>query len=510
MSIKSINIQISLIFLIAFSLTAQQGKPVAKQTVPVDNTLPSSQSGELISEVSNSITINNLKLNYKATVGRLPIGDSSGEPEAFIFFIAYQKQPNKLIERRPLTFAFNGGPGGSSIWFHLGAAGPMRVPLGTQGTTLPSIDTLIPNQYTWLTFTDLVFVDPVGTGYSKPARKTNAEKFYSVEGDISAASQFIIAFLTRFNRWKSPLYLAGESYGTTRVCGLCDFLQRKKAVAPEGVILISLALNFQTFSFDPGNDLSNVLTLPSYCATAWFHKRLNGVFNQMNLHDVLSSAENWSVNSLHSSLFTGSNLTQPEIKLIEDSLALFTGLTSPFIKKNGLRIDQLSFVQALFEDSILGILDSRITGAAISEVAPVSYSDPSLFVTSAPYTALINDYLRNDLKYITTQEYVFLSDQINRQWKWTSSPSQGYLNVTPQLCRAMSINKRLRVFAGMGYYDLATPYFSQKYTLDHLSSDSSLLKRCMVREYPTGHMIYTSDSGLAALTEDLRFFITNE
>jgi carboxypeptidase C (cathepsin A) len=489
-----------------FSPMAQQSKSVEKQVSLGGKTFSKSSSEELISEISNSININGQKITYTASAGRLPIGDSTENPEAFIFFIAYQKQPVKEIQRRPITFAFNGGPGGSSIWLHLGAAGPMRVPLGTQGTTLPDIDTLIINQYTWLPFTDLVFVDPVGTGFSTPNVKANAGKFYSVEGDIIAAEQFITAFLTRFNRWKSPLYLAGESYGTTRVCGLCDFLQNKKAIAAEGVILLSLALNFQTFSFDPGNDLSCSLILPSYCATAWYHKRLNNDLNRTILQKVLSAAEFWSEGSFQSSLFTGSKLTSNEINRTEDSLALFTGLTRTFIKKNGLRIDQLAFAQELFADSILGILDSRITGAAISSVSPFSFSDPSLFVTSAPYTALINDYLRNDLKYITKQEYVFLSDQINRQWKWTSPSSQGYLNVTPQLCKAMSINKRLRVFAGMGYFDLTTPYLSQKYTLHHLSQDSGLLNRCTIREYSTGHMIYTSDSGLSSLTQNLGVF----
>jgi carboxypeptidase C (cathepsin A) len=500
------NLLIPFSILIASSLIAQQGKSAIQQTIASQTKSTSPLSEDLISEISNSININGQKITYTASTGRLPIGDSTESPEAFIFFIAYQKQPLKETQRRPVTFAFNGGPGGSSIWLHLGAAGPMKVPLGTQGTTLPVIDTLIINQYTWLPFTDLVFVDPVGTGFSTPNVKTNAGKFYTVDGDIIAAGQFIAAFLTRFNRWKSPLYLAGESYGTTRVCGLCDFLQNKKAVAPEGVILLSLALNFQTFSFDPGNDLSCSLILPSYCATAWYHKRLNNDLNRTALQNVLSTVEFWSEGSFQSSLFSGSKLTSDEFSHAEDSLALFTGLSKTFIQKNGLRIDQLSFAQELFEDSILGILDSRITGAAISNVSPFSFSDPSLFVTSAPYTALINDYLRNDLKYNTKQEYVFLSDQINRQWKWTSPSSQGYLNVTPLLCKAMSINKRLRVFAGMGYYDLTTPYLSQKYTLHHLSQNSSLLKRCMIREYPTGHMIYTSDSGLSSLTQDLGVF----
>lgn len=501
---------IPLILLIVFSLLAQQGKSIAKHTVPEGTVSSSSESEELISEVSNSITINNQKIMYTATAGRLPVGDSSGTPEALMFFIAYQKQPLKEIVQRPVTFAFNGGPGASSIWLHLGAAGPMRVPLGTQGTTLPAIDTLIPNVNTWLTFTDLVFVDPVGTGYSRPAKKENAGNFYAVDGDITAAAQFITTFLTKYNRWRSPLYLAGESYGTTRVCGLCDFLQSKKSIAPEGVILLSLALNFQTFSFDPGNDLPCALMVPSFCATAWYHKRLNNDLNRTSLQKVLSIAENWSDGPFHSSLFAGSQLTSNEINITQDSLALFTGLSTSFIKKNGLRIDQLAFAQELLADSILGILDSRITGAGISTVSPFSFSDPSLFVTSAPYTALINDYLRNDLKYVTTQEYVIISDQINRQWRWSSPSSQGYLNITPLLCKAMSINKRLHVFAGMGYFDLATPYFSQMYTLNHLSQDSSLLKRCTVREYPTGHMIYTSDSGLSALTGDLKKFYTGE
>ncbi|HEX2958178.1 MAG TPA: hypothetical protein VHO70_15195 [Chitinispirillaceae bacterium] len=506
------NILISLSILITSSLMAQQGNSVAQQTITSHNISSCGQTEELISEVSNSININNQKLIYKATAGRLPISDSSEAPEAYIFFITYQKQPlnAKVVEQRPITFAFNGGPGASSIWLHLGAAGPMKVPLGSQGTTLPDIDTLITNQSTWLTFTDMVFVDPVGTGYSRPAIKTNAGKFYSVDGDIVAAAQFITTFLTRFNRWKSPIYLAGESYGTTRICGLCDFLQSKKAIAPEGIILLSLALNFQTFSFETGNDLPCILTLPSFCAAAWYHKRLNKDLNHMGLQDALSAAETWSKGIYHTTLFDGSSSAHNEINRTEDSLTLFTGLNNKFIKKSGLRIDQFTFVQELLADSILGILDSRITGAGISTVSPFPYSDPSLFITSAPYTSLINHYLRNDLKYVTTLKYIFLSDQINRQWKWTSPSSQGYLNVTPQLCRAMSINKRLRVFACMGYYDLATPYFSQKYTLHHLSSDSSLLRRCMIREYPTGHMIYTSDSGLSALTGDLRRFYNRE
>jgi carboxypeptidase C (cathepsin A) len=510
MSLKSMKNLIPLILLIVYSILAQQGKSSAKQTATQGNISSRSESEELISEVSNTITINNQKIAYTAKAGRLPIGDSTGNPDAFIFYIAYQKQPLNEIQRRPITFAFNGGPGGSSIWLHLGAAGPMRVPLGTQGTTLPDIDTLTINQYTWLPFTDLVFVDPVGTGFSTPNAKTNTAKFYTVEGDVIAAAQFITTFLTKFNRWKSPLYLAGESYGTTRVCGLCDFLQNKKAVAPEGIILLSLALNFQTFSFDPGNDLPCVLILPSYCATAWYHKRLNKNLNQTNLQKVLSTAEFWSEGSFHSSLFYGSKLAPDRVNFTIDSLTLFTGLRQTFIKKNSLRIDQLSFAQELIEDSILGILDSRITSAGISTISPFSFSDPSLFVTSVPYTALINDYLRNDLKYITKQEYVFLSDQVNRQWKWSSPSSQGYLNVTPMLCKAMSLNKCFRVFAGMGYYDLTTPYCSQKYTLHHLSQDSSLLKRCTIREYPTGHMIYTSDSGLSSLTGDLRKFYFGE
>ncbi len=505
------NYLIPLCVLIASSFLAQQEKPTKPQTGSNHNISSSSPSEELISQVSNSITINNKRLSYTATAGRLPISDLSGTTEAFLFFVAYQMQPLKEIQRRPITFAFNGGPGASSIWLHLGAAGPMRVPIGTQGTTLPSIDTLITNQHTWLTFTDLVFVDPVGTGYSRPTMKSDIAKFYSVEGDIIAAAQFITTFLTKFNRWKSPLYLAGESYGTTRVCGLCDYLQNKKSIAPQGLVLLSLALNFQTFSFDPGNDLPCVLILPSFCATAWYHKHLSKYYNSMELQEVLAAAKAWAEGGYHTTLFDGSSIKKNVINNTSDSLASFTGLSETFIKKNGLRIDQFAFVQELVADSILGILDSRITGGSVSTVSSFSYSDPSLFVTSAPYTALINHYLHNDLKYTSTLEYVFLSEQITRQWKWTSPSSQGYLNVTPLLCKSMSINKHLRVFTGMGYYDLTTPFFSQIYTLHHLSQDSTLIRRCMIREYPTGHMIYTSDSGLSSLTRDLRaYYKTNK
>jgi carboxypeptidase C (cathepsin A) len=459
----------------------------------------------------HSIIINGTTIRYNATVGRLPVVDSKGTTEAFIFFTSYERQPATNIEQRPVTFAFNGGPGGSSIWLHLGAAGPLRVPLKSQGTTLPSTNTLINNAYTWLTFTDLVFIDPVGTGYSRPALKVQPDKFYTVDGDITAAANFILTFLSRFKRWKSPLYIAGESYGTTRAVGLSDYLQSEKAIAPSGIILLSSALNFQTFLFDPGNDLPCVLILPTFTASAWYHHRLDKVAGSRELTDILTGAESWSQHEYLMSLFKGLRLTPEEKSLIEDSLAKYSGLSRAFITEHGIRISQLTFAQKLLEDSSIGILDSRITALNISNDNPFSYSDPSLFITSAPYTALINDYLRRDLGYRTPLEYVYLSEAINRQWKWTTPSSQGYLNMTPLLAKAMSINPRLRVFAGMGYYDLATPYFSQRYAFEHLGSDSSLFKRCTIRSYATGHQIYTSDTGLESLTKDLNdFFVSKQ
>jgi carboxypeptidase C (cathepsin A) len=476
-----------------------------------DSSVPQAAQAESLSVTQHSITIKGSPLQYTATAGRLHMSDSAGKFVASIFFTSYMRKPVSGIARRPITFAFNGGPGASSVWLHLGIAGPKRVPMG-QGTSLPKIDTLIDNRFTWLTSSDLVFFDPIGTGYSRAAPNVKTAKFYTVDGDIEVAAEFIRMFLTRFERWTSPLFIAGESYGTTRAAVLSDYLQSEKTIIPEGIILLSSALDFQTFSFDQGNDLPCVLILPSYTAAAWYHGRLAPERSKTDLANVISVAEKWANREYLPALYQGVRLVGLERKKIIDSLAGYTGLSASFIEEHNLRISQFAFAQQLLsdQDSTIGILDGRVSSIRISRRNPFVYRDVSLFITAGPYTALINDYLRRDLGFITPLEYVFLSEAITEQWQWIPPTAQGYLNVSPQLKKAMSMNTGLRVFTGMGYYDLTTPYLAQRYVFEHLNSDSSLLNRVTLKHYATGHQIYTSEPELEKLTDDLKAFFSNK
>ena len=448
------------------------------------------------------------QLRYSALAGRMKITDSSGSPIALIFYTAYVRQPEVEINRRPITFAFNGGPGASSVWLHLAAAGPRRTILGENGTLLPGTDTLVDNQYSWLPFTDLVFVDPVGTGYSRAAPSANQESFFSVKGDIEAMAEFIRLFLTRNRRWTSPLFLAGESYGTLRAAGLSHYLQNAVSKDVAGVILISSVVGFQVIAFDPGNDLAYVLALPSYTAAAWYHGQLSGI-GKTDLAATLASAERWATTEYLSGLMKGSALPAKQRDVLVDSLAAYTGLSRQYIIEHGMRIAPYAFVRKLLAQNrrTVGLLDSRVTGITAPPMDPYAYRDPSMFVVEAPLTALINDYIRRELLFSTSLEYIVLSERVNRAWQWSNPLSQGYADESDALCSAMSVNKNLRVFAAMGYFDLTTPFLSQRYTLEHLAFDSTFIGRIRMKSYQAGHQLYTYLPSLKQLTEDVGQFV---
>lgn len=467
----------------------------------------SEQIAETLSVTKHAITIAGLRLRYTATAGRLRVPDQAGKPAALIFFVAYERNSENSRTRRPITFAFNGGPGASSMYLHLGAAGPYRAPFSFP--RIPRIDALEENQYTWLTESDLVFVDPPGTGFSRAAPGVTAEQFYAVTPDITLMAEFIRLFLTRFERWTSPLFIAGESYGTTRAAGLCDYLQSAKAMVPEGLILLSSALDFETISFDPGNDLPFVLAVPSYAAAASYHNRLPENVHPKDVPALLINAETWARRDYFPALYQGLRMSDALRKKTIDSLAAYTGMPATIITGNGLRISQISFAQNLLSDrdSAIGILDSRISCAAGSTHNPPDYSDPSLYFASAAYATLINDYLRRDLGFRSPLEYVHLSDAVNRAWKWSTTGSQGYLRVTDNLLRAMCANARLRVFAGMGIYDLTTPCMSQMYAYEHLGSNRALLDRFTIKRYNAGHQMYMTEQESKQLSDDIKAFI---
>jgi len=457
-----------------------------------------------LSTTHHFIEINGKKLSYTATTGSIQLKDDTEKVRASMFFAAYTKDNGEDKSTRPITFAFNGGPGASSIFLHLGALGPKRALLGDKNA-LPPPYKLEPNEYTWLVFTDLVFIDPVGTGYSRAASGVEAKEFYGVKGDIQSVGEFIRIYLTRYQRWLSPKFIAGESYGTTRAAGLSGYLQNKLGINLNGILLISEVLNFQTIIFSPGNDLPYVLYLPPYTLAALYHRKLSPAL-QADLSKTREEVEQFALDEYTLALAKGDGLSDGEKDKIIEKLVDYTGLPKIYIKNSNLRISTDAFVKELLrnENRRIGVLDSSITGSyKVHEFA----EDPSVFVVTGPLVATWNDYVRNELKYETETPYEILSAKVNELWDWGSGTGGlGYLDVAKILQQAMSENKFLKVFIASGYYDLDTSYFATKYTVNHLGLDPSLRNNITLAYYDAGHQMYTHLPSLKKLTTDVAEF----
>ena len=476
---------------------------------------------------AHTILVNGETLRYRATAGYLPIQRDSGQLLANIFFVAYERldggqetvgagpraRPKNQgshrglpLQNRPLTFAFNGGPGASSVWLHMGAFGPQRAILANDGTALPSSNELKDNESTWLEFTDLVFVDPVGTGFSRAAPGVDADQFYEVERDIETSADFIRLFVTQHQRWLSPVFLVGESYGTTRAAGLARRLQDRYALYPRGLILLSSALNMGVISFDAGNDLPYVLSLPSYAAVARYHGKL-GERLSFDEERFVQSVQAWALSDYIAALAQGAMLSGAQSRRIAETLAEYTSLPEETIARNRLRVSPFAFAQELLsrEGRVLGLLDGRVTTPGVPS-ARRTWTDPALFIVEGPFVATFNNYIRTDLGFQTDRPYIFLSDRANESWNWGPA-RRGYLNVAPILAEAMGLDNRLRVFAAAGYYDLATPWLSQEYVFNHLDLPADLRRNLTFHLYPTGHQIYTSPDSLRQLTADVKAFV---
>jgi carboxypeptidase C (cathepsin A) len=452
----------------------------------------------------HSIRLGNRTLHYTATVGLMPIRDAEDKIEAHIFYMAYTLDRPPEGRRRPLMFSFNGGPGSSSVWLHLGALGPRRVQMLPDGGMPPPPAELVDNEFTWLDRTDLVFIDPVGTGYSRPVKPDLGKKFWSVQGDIDSVGEFIRAYLTQYERWESPLFLVGESYGTTRASGLAGYLV-DHGIALRGIVLVSAVLNFETLAFSPGNDLPYALFLPSYTATAWYHKKLPPNY-QRDLQKTLREVEQWSASHYAAALARGDRLLPSERQDVIDHLALYTGLSKTYIQQSNLRIDQQHFAKELLrsEERTVGRYDSRFKGVDETAVSSVPDYDPSEAVVRPPFTTAFNNYIRSELKYRSDAEYRILHGM--HEWNWGSAIG-GFPNVSEALRRGFVKNPYLKVFVASGYYDLATPYFGTHYTIDHLNLDPTLRGNVTTAEYGAGHMMYIQNQSLAKLKQDVSAFL---
>ncbi|HTM58006.1 MAG TPA: hypothetical protein VL123_06290 [Candidatus Udaeobacter sp.] len=455
----------------------------------------------------HEITIGGKVLRYKVTTGKLPLKNDQGETEAEIFFMAYTADRPGGPETRPLMFSFNGGPGSASVWLHLGALGPKRVRMMPDGQMPSPPYRLVNNEYTWLDQTDLVFIDPVGTGYSRASKPELGKKYWGIEGDLESVGEFIRLYLTRYERWASPLFLVGESYGTTRAAALSGYLVERSGIAFNGIILVSSILNFETADFTRGNELPYSLFLPTYTATAWYHKKLPADLQSKPLRAALDESEAFAANEYPAALARGTALGDGERTATLDKLARLTGLDRGYLDRSDLRVDIQHFCKELLRDQrrSVGRLDSRFKGIDESAVGETPDFDPSLSAIRPPYTAAFNHYVRTELGWKSDLPYYILGGGIG-PWDWGSAGG-GFPNVSGSLRSAFAKNPDMKLFVASGHYDLATPYFATRYTLDHLGLEPAERGRITTREYEAGHMMYIDAGELQKLKRDVSQFI---
>ncbi|HEY2122101.1 MAG TPA: hypothetical protein VGH07_00775 [Chthoniobacterales bacterium] len=431
---------------------------------------------------------------------------SKGKPKAQIFFVAYLLNGSDDPASRPVTFAFNGGPGSSSVWLHMGGIGPRRVVLSDRGEALPPPARIIDNESTWLDKTDLVFIDPVSTGFSRPVRGEDPKQFYGYKQDLASVGDFIRIWTTRYARWSSPKFIVGESYGTTRAAGLSQYLQHRYGMYVNGIALISSVLNFQTIEFQSGNDVPYPLYLPTYAAAAWYHKRLPADLQQLPLSDVLTQAEYFASGDYLLALSHGDAITQGDADRVSRQLARFIGLDASYLKQLNLRESSDRFANDLLKDQnrSIGQYDSRFSGIRIHPGTDEDDFDPSDEAVNGPFTGAFNDYVRRELKFETDLPYETVVE-VN---PWTLAENK-YLDVAASLKEAMSRNPYLKIWVCCGYYDLATPFYAAQSVVRGMSLDPSIRQNIQFTFYESGHMIYIERDSREKLRSDMNDFVTS-
>jgi carboxypeptidase C (cathepsin A) len=464
-------------------------------------------------ESKHTLMIDGKEIKYTVTTGTMVMKEETRDREkesegekakAVFFFVAYTKDEVEDKSKRPLTFSFNGGPGSSSVWLHLGLLGPRRVVMGDAGELLPPPYGLTDNEFSLLDQTDLVFIDPVSTGYSRPVEGQKARDFHGFKKDIESVGDFIRLYTTRYGRWFSPKFLAGESYGTTRSAGLSGYLQERHGLYLNGIMLISAVLDFSTLEFEPGNDLPYVLFLPTYAATACYHGKVR---TRRPIRKFLAEVEKFASGEYAAALAKGASLSKHQQTLIAGKLARYTGLSQEYIEQTNLRPGIFRFCKQVMRDKrrTVGRLDSRFLGMDRDAAGEVWESDPSMDAILGPYTAALYDYVRTELKYESDLPYEVLNGKV---WPWSYADHENrYVNVAETLRHAMCVNPHLKVHVANGYYDLATPYFATQYTFNHLGLEKELQNHITMSYYEAGHMMYIHMPSIKQLKQDLTSFI---
>lgn len=464
---------------------------------------------EDVVETTHEVIINGTPVVYTAAAGRVLLKETDGRKRASFFFTAYTRNDIEYDpSRRPIIFLYDGGPGSSSVWLHLGGIGPRRAALDDEGFRVPPPGRLVANQHSILDVADLVFIDPISTGFSRAIPHESAKEFHDFNQDIDSVGEFITSFLSRHGRWASPKFLIGESYGTVRSAGVAGHLLDRHGVYFNGIVLISSILNFQTARFDRGNDLPYVLFLPTYAASAWYHGRLAANFQQLSLREFLDEVEAFATSEYATALFKGDLLPDEEFADIARRLALYTGLSEEYVSQYDLRIEIMRFCKELLRDEhrTVGRSDSRYKGIDRFKAGDTLESDPSRYARLGVYTAVLNDYIRRDLEYESELPYEIIHYESGQHWGYDNF-NNAYVDVSETLRKTMSLNSDMKVMVASGYYDLATPHFASEYTFSHMGLDPEIRRNVEMQYYDAGHMMYMHIPSLEKLAGDIRDFI---
>jgi carboxypeptidase C (cathepsin A) len=487
---------------------AAQTKPAEAKPASDANTPPKEES----SVTEHTIRVNGQVIPYKATASTILLKNDKDEPTASIFSTAYTRTDVKDLTQRPIAFIYNGGPGSASLWLHMGAFGPRRVVTQNAAPTGSGPYQLVDNADSLLDKTDMVFIDPVGTGFSHAVGKAQNKDFWGIDQDVKSLAQFIGIYISRNNRWNSPKFLIGESYGTFRSVALGNYLQDHEGVYINGIVLISTVLDLNTLEFNTGDDMPYIFYVPSYAASAWYYKTLKNRPDDLNA--FLKDARAFASTEYAGALMKGSSLTDAEKQQIAKKYADFTGLSEDYVLKANLRVT-LSQFEAELERSrglTVGRYDSRYSGPTYDLLTEHAEYDPSYSAISGAFTAAINSYLREDLKFSPELTYQALPSGIEEQWDWKHNAGPGKFgptvpSVEDDLVGAFIENPSLQVQVENGLFDMATPFFATEYTMDHLGLQANLRSRIHFEYYESGHMIYLNEKELPTLKNNIASFI---
>jgi len=494
-----IFVLIALVFNVALAQKAAVTEEKKKNDKPI-------LAEEKFVATQHSVRIDGQEVRYTATPGQLVLRRPNGESRGNMFFVAYTRDGVTDMRSRPVTFCYNGGPGSATIWLHMGVLGPKRVQMAEEGFQPAPPYRLVDNEHSLLDITDIVAIDAMSTGFSRAVEGEDPKQFHGVQQDIEAFSEFIRLYITKFNRWPSPKYLLGESYGTVRSAGVSQELQSRHGIELNGIVLVSSVIDFSTLYEAPGNDIHYACFLPTYTVTAWYHKKLPTDV-QGNLEEIMDEAREFAFGEYLLALTKGNRLTPRETDDIANKVARFTGLSPEYIKRANLRISPQRFRKELLRDRrlVTGRLDSRFTGIDADAAGETQEFDPSNTALKGAYTVLFNDYVRNELKWESGLRY--RTSGPVRPWDYGAQYRARYLNLVDSLRSTMARNPFLKVLVANGIYDMATPYAATEWTFDHLGFEPTYRERVRMAYYEAGHMMYIRPSMLQKFKQDVAQFI---